>query len=90
LGSTFKDVVTVIHNQEEQMGAKTAEKGEKGLKGVSIDFSYSSPKFSFEGDWTGKDVNIIRNLFRREYLRHQQSLRREVTRISNEPGGTNV
>jgi hypothetical protein len=52
---------------------------DNGGKRVIIDLNYNSPKFTFTGEWTGKDVIITRNLFRREYLRHQQTLRREAT-----------
>ena len=50
----------------------------QGDKRLTVDMNYNQPKFTFEGMWTGKDVQIVMSLIRREYLRHQQLVRREA------------
>lgn len=47
-------------------------------KKLVIEMNFNQPKFTFEGFWTGKDIQTVSNLLRREYLRHQQSIRREA------------
>lgn len=45
-------------------------------KRLTVDFSYRTPKFQFEGTWTGADVRVVSTHLRRAYLRHQQEMRR--------------
>ena len=33
------------------------------------------PQYTFEGTWTGRDVNVVINTLRRAYLRSQQQVR---------------
>jgi len=47
-------------------------------KGVSIAFNYSEPRFLFTGEWSGHDVKVVQTLFRREYLKYQRSIRRDL------------
>lgn len=46
-------------------------------KKLTVELQYNQPKFTFEGSWSGKDIQIVTSFIRREYLRHQQLVRRE-------------
>jgi hypothetical protein len=50
----------------------------QSAKSLTVDMSYSEPRFTFNGIWTGHDVRTVSTLIRREYLRHQQTTRREA------------
>ena len=50
----------------------------EGDKKLTVNMNFNQPKFTFEGTWSGKDIQIVTSLIRREYLRHQQSVRREA------------
>jgi hypothetical protein len=50
---------------------------EEGKKLTIIMYNLAKPTFVFDGVWTGKDIGTVQGLLRREYLRHQQTLRRE-------------
>ena len=50
---------------------------EAGRKLTVILHDLTKPTFIFDGVWTGKEVGVVQGLLRREYLRHQQTIRRE-------------
>ena len=51
---------------------------EVGKKLTVIMYDLVKPTFVFDGVWTGKDISTVQSLVRREYLRHQQTIRRET------------
>lgn len=60
---------------------------EEQAKRLTVDFSYRTPEFKFEGAWSGSDIRTLVTHARRAYLRHQQALRRsEATAV--EPTAT--
>ena len=55
-------------------------KAAKAVK-LTIELDFYKPKFTFEGDWTGKDVKVVRNLLWRGWLQHTQLIRRETANV---------
>ena len=48
-------------------------------KRLVIDLDFHTPRYAFEGSWTGKDIRIVTNQLRRAYVGYKQNLIRQAT-----------
>jgi len=53
----------------------------KEVKRLVVELDFYTPKFTFEGEWTTRDVLNARRHMNREWRRHTQNLRREQEAI---------
>ena len=62
--------VVVIDQQGEARPPSEPQQPEKALNIAQVEHGY---KFSFIGNWIGKDIKEVSRFMRREYLRYKKS-----------------
>lgn len=53
-------------------------------KRLVIDMDFHTPRYTFEGSWTGKDILIVTNQLRRAYNGYKRTLIRQTQEVPND------
>ena len=59
-------------------------------KRVIVEMDFRIPKYTFEGPWTGRDINIVRGNLHRAYRQRQMGLRNATATPEPQPSLENT